>query len=308
MRIGSCRLAIFSMTKTFKGVALCLALAACLLPADAKPLVVGVSDNCRRPPNVASTYYLDALVEAGHVPMLIAQCTDEARLDEALSRVDLLLMTGGEDVDPARYAETNYASYVNAERDRFDFALMSCAVRRRLPIFGICRGHQLLNVFFGGSLVQDIPSKYVTQRAVAACRHSVGSWSEDAVNPPAHTVAIEGGSRLAAAIGGAPLAVNSHHHQCVKRLAPGFRVAARAPDGVVEAIECDTYPAAGVQFHPESLVVCKPKDPSFEIDRLRRVISEIGRLCESPATNCVPSAAAECRISVDEYRESPKVP
>ncbi len=124
----------------------------------------------------------------------------------------------------------------------------------------------------------------------------------DAVNPPAHTVAIEGGSRLAAAVGGAPLAVNSHHHQCVKRLAPGFRVAARAPDGVVEAIECDTYPAAGVQFHPESLVACKPKDPGFEIARLRRVLSEIGRLCESPATNYVPSAAAERRISVMETR------
>jgi putative glutamine amidotransferase len=128
-------------------VALCLAAAACLLPADAKPIVVGVSDNCRRPPNVASTYYLDALAEAGHVPVLIAHCTDEARLDEVLSRIDLLLMTGGEDVDPARYAETNSASHVNAERDRFDFALMSCAVRRRLPIFGICRGNQLVNVF-----------------------------------------------------------------------------------------------------------------------------------------------------------------
>ena len=282
-------------------VALCLSAVACLLPADAKPIVVVVSDNCRRPPNVASTYYLDALAEAGHVPVLIAHCTDEARLDEALSRVDLLLMTGGEDVDPARYAETNSASHVNAERDRFDFALMSCAVRRRLPIFGICRGHQLVNVFFGGSLVQDIPAQYVPPQGVAVCRHSVGSWSEDAVNPPAHAVAIEGGSRLAATVGGAPLAVNSHHHQCVKRLAPGFRVAARAPDGVVEAIECDTYPAAGVQFHPESLVACKPKDPSFEIARLRRVLSEIGRLCESPATNYVPFAAAERRTSVENF-------
>ena len=87
---------------TYPAAALCLALAASLLSADAKPLVVGVSDNCRRPPNVASAYYLDALVEAGHVPVLIARCTDEARLGEALSRVDLLLMTGGEDVDPAR--------------------------------------------------------------------------------------------------------------------------------------------------------------------------------------------------------------
>ena len=282
---------------TYPAAALCLALAASLLSADAKPLVVGVSDNCRRPPNVASTYYLDALVEAGHVPVLIARCTDEARLGEALSRVDLLLMTGGEDVAPARYSETNSASHVNAERDRFDFALMSCAVRRRLPIFGICRGHQLVNVFFGGSLVQDIPAQYVPPQGVAVCRHSVGSWSEDAVNPPAHAVAIEGSSRLAAAVGGAPLAVNSHHHQCVKQLAPGFRVAARAPDGIVEAIECDTYPAAGVQFHPESLVARKPKDPSFEIARLRRVLPEIGRLCESPATNCVPSAAAKRRIS-----------
>ena len=163
-------------------VTLCLAAAACLLSAAAKPLVVGVSDNCRRPPNVASTYYLDALAEAGHVPVLIAHCTDEARLDEVLSRIDLLLMTGGEDIDPARYAETNSASHVNAERDRFDFALMSCAVRRRLPIFGICRGNQLVNVFFGGSLVQDIPTQYVPPQGVAACRHRVGSWSDDAVS------------------------------------------------------------------------------------------------------------------------------
>ena len=110
---------------------------------------------------------------------------------------------------------------------------------------GICRGMQVINVHFGGTLWQDLPSEF----PVKEVRHG-----GNAVDKRCHTIGIEPDSRLAAVIGATNVAVNSRHHQAVKRLASGFRIVARAPDGVVEAIEHTSLPVAGVQFHPEGLV------------------------------------------------------
>jgi len=173
---------------------------------------------------------------------------------DALADVGGLLLTGGGDVDPARYGETPHQTLdeVDPVRDEFEIALIAAARARDLPIFAICRGVQMLNVAAGGTLVQDIPSE-----VAGAINHSL-------VVPPhppyelAHEVWVEKDSLLAKLLGDRLVGsdtceVNSRHHQAVKTVAPGYRVSATAPDGVIEAIE---DPSArfclGVQWHPEN--------------------------------------------------------
>jgi putative glutamine amidotransferase len=173
---------------------------------------------------------------------------------DALAGIGGLLLTGGGDVDPARYGATPHEKLeeVDPGRDEFEIALIAAARSHDLPIFAICRGVQVLNVAAGGTLVQDIPSE-----VTGALNHSL-------VVPPhppyelAHEVWVEKDSRLAKLLGERLVGsdtcdVNSRHHQAVKTIAPGYRVSATAPDGVIEAIE---DPAArfclGVQWHPEN--------------------------------------------------------
>src|SRR5438105_1339381 len=173
---------------------------------------------------------------------------------DALTGIDGLLLTGGDDVAPARYGEAPHATVVEAEagRDDFELALIHAARARQLPIFAICRGIQVLNVACGGTLVQDIPS-YVA----GALTHSLPCPPNQAFSL-AHEIWIEKDSLLSRLMR-ERLAdvdtcdVNSRHHQAVKTVAAGFTVSATAPDGVIEAIE---DPAArfcmGVQWHPEN--------------------------------------------------------
>ena len=173
---------------------------------------------------------------------------------DALAGIGGLLLTGGGDVDPARYGATPHEKLeeVDPARDEFEIALIAAARSRDLPIFAICRGVQVLNVAAGGTLVQDIPSE-----VTGALNHSL-------VVPPhppyelAHEVWVEKDSLLAKLLGERLVGsdtcdVNSRHHQAVKTIASGYRVSATAPDGVIEAIE---DPGAGfclgVQWHPEN--------------------------------------------------------
>ena len=171
----------------------------------------------------------------------------------ALDGVDGVMLTGGDDVEPSRYGEAPHASTVPVEpgRDEFEIALVRAARERRLPLFAICRGVQVLNVACGGTLVQDIPS------AVA------GGVKHSFTVPPhtpytlAHEVWVEKDTLLSRLLGdrvsGDACEVNSRHHQAVKEVAKGFRVAATAPDGVIEAIEDPSLPfCLGVQWHPEN--------------------------------------------------------
>ena len=185
---------------------------------------------------------------------------------EVIDGIDGLLLTGGEDIAPARYGEAPHPSVVDVDpdRDEFEIALVGEARRRNVPIFAICRGIQLLNVACGGTLVQDISSE-----VAGALEHR---WTVPPHKPYdlAHEVWIDKDTLLARLLRERlsdtdACEANSRHHQAVKKVAEGFRVSATAPDGIIEAIE---DPSArfclGVQWHPENFWRTGEFRPLFE--------------------------------------------
>lgn len=169
---------------------------------------------------------------------------------EILHRADALVLTGGEDVNPARYGQAPHPALgaISDERDEAELALVQTARELRVPTLAICRGIQLLNVALGGTLIQDIPAQ-------------VGREIDHDPDAPrttyAHPVEIDTNSRLARAVGVTRMDVNSVHHQAIGRVAPTLRVTATAPDGVIEGVETapdDPWWCVGVQWHPEDTV------------------------------------------------------
>lgn len=190
--------------------------------------------------------YLDAVRAGGGDPVVVGF---EDGLT-ALAGADGVLLTGGTDVDPARYGQAAHPTTATPDRDRdaFEIAVVAHVTATGLPTLGICRGLQLLNVARGGSLVQDIP----------ALRPSSG-LHEDAptLDTLVHPLRVRPGTRLAAIAATAPAgtwdAVNSRHHQAVDQLGTGLVLSADAPDGVVEGLEDPAHPfLVAVQFHPEN--------------------------------------------------------
>jgi len=207
--------------------------------------------------------YKQAVVHAGGEVRVVEHGMDVA---EALRGAGGLLLTGGDDVAPSRYGETGHTATVEGapERDEFEIALVQEARRIGMPIFAICRGVQVLNVACGGTLVQDIPSQVenALDHAFKVPPHKPFDY--------AHDVWVDDNSLLAKLMaerlnGSDSCAVNSRHHQAVKTAAPGFRVVATAPDGIIEAIE---DPSArfclGVQWHPENFWRTGEFRPLFE--------------------------------------------
>lgn len=255
-------------------------LSAVITRAEARPLVVGVSEQHRLAnENSVEDRYVRALSEAGYAPVVIPCITNAVALDACVARLDLLVLTGGVDVNPDRYGAVRSEACGAPDdiRDAFDLALVAAARRRRLPIVGICRGCQLLNVAFGGTLWQDLQSEYTN--VVSGISHGFGSYLNPEQHPVAHTVLAVPGTRLATVIGTDELAVNSHHHQAVRKLAPGFRVAACSPDGVIEAFESQDYPACGIQFHPEAIAGRGADCPGYDLPRIRAIFTGLPTLC-----------------------------
>lgn len=212
-----------------------------------------------------NTVNIRMVAENGGVPVLLPNPFDEDKLNAALDMVDGLYLPGGVDVDPHLYGEEPLAGMgsFDPDWDAVDVVLAQAALERNMPILGICRGMQVLNVAAGGTLYQDIPSQ-----VPGALKHSQKGprWAAS------HAVELDGESRLAKTLGATELRINSYHHQAVKDVAPGFRSVANAPDGVIEAIESTQHRyAVGVQWHPELMVERDPMYKALFVDFIEAV-------------------------------------
>jgi putative glutamine amidotransferase len=192
--------------------------------------------------------YVTALENAGLIPLIVPPLASADAAAAVLDSVAGVVLTGGEDVDPARYGEkrNEKVRHVNPARDATEAALIEAAHARGTPVLAICRGIQILNVALGGTLVQDIASEYQTD---------IAHDEEGPRDSRSHEISVEPESLIAKAIGTEHLTVNSFHHQSVKRVADGMRVTARSPDGVIEGME-STDPdwwVMAVQWHPEEM-------------------------------------------------------
>ncbi len=193
--------------------------------------------------------YLRAIEDAGIAPVLIAPGMSGASIETLLDVCDGLMLTGGGDIDPARYGRAPHSetSGVSGERDDAEFSAFALAYERRLPILAICRGMQLANVALGGSLHQHLPD--LSGNAINH-RQTPEAPREETT----HTVSLSPECRLAALLGTRTLSVNSMHHQAVSEAGAGLVVTGYAPDGVVEAMEAgDERWLLAVQWHPEEL-------------------------------------------------------
>lgn len=201
--------------------------------------------------------YIRALRAAGGVPLVLSPLIGTSVAVSALTGIDGLLLTGGEDIDPSWYgAEPSpHLSAPSRDRDLFELALFAVARQQQLPVLGICRGIQLLNVALGGTLYQDLPSE-----RPGAVEHRPDSPRDFR----SHRVRLQPESRVAAALGTTSLTVNSSHHQAIKDLAPGLLATGWTDDELIEAIETPSNAPwlLAVQWHPEEMHA-DPKAPEL---------------------------------------------
>ncbi len=190
--------------------------------------------------------YVNAIQLAGGLPLILAPDDEVAeKPDELLDKLDALMLTGGADIDPASYGAVAdpHTGATRPERDRFELALAYGAMERDMPLLGICRGGQMVNVACGGTLIQHLPD------VVGDDRHleTPGHFSE-------HEVELEAGSLAARAAGATRTMVRSHHHQAVDEVGEGLKATGHAlPDAVVEAVEAPDHDfTLGVLWHPEA--------------------------------------------------------
>ena len=194
--------------------------------------------------HTTSRFYVECVQRAGGLPVVLP-VVDPDEAEELMAAVSGLLLTGGGDVQPARYGARPIAETggVDPARDAFEMRLLEVALERQQPVLATCRGMQVLNVALGGSLVQHVPA------ATGQDHNHRERWREGV-----HRVKLEPDSHLAEALGATEVEVNSLHHQAVCEAAPGTRAVAWAEDGTVEAIELAGSPhVVAVQWHPELL-------------------------------------------------------
>lgn len=190
--------------------------------------------------------YTESVETAGGMPMLLAYTRDRDQMARYADMIDGLVLIGGTDIHSNRYGQEMLPTeqLPILERDDFEFAFLEMFLERRKPILAICRGHQVLNVLLGGSLIQDIPSK------LGPVHHlqTPGSVSV------AHQVRIEENSLLHRVLGATVIDVNSFHHQTLDKLGSGLQAVGWSEEGLIEVIEHDSHPyLLSVQWHPERM-------------------------------------------------------
>ena len=196
--------------------------------------------------------YVKAVQQAGGVPLVMPIVTGHHLIEQQMESIDGLLISGGYDVSPLHYGEEPQQGLeaICPARDNYEIEIVRSAHRLRKPIFGICRGLQLLNVAFGGTLYQDIHLSIPT-----ALQHLSKAKPDEAT----HTVAIVPNTDLHQIMNETSLLTNSFHHQAIKNIAPNLIVNARTKDGVIEGIEGPkVHFILGVQWHPEVMIEKHP--------------------------------------------------
>lgn len=213
------------------------------------------------PLQCATETYVHAIHEVGGMPVILPTVMRAEDWPVLMERLDGLLLSGGGDIHPSYYGQAPEAQLgrVDEDRDIAELGITRMAVGGGLPLLGICRGQQTLNVALGGTLYQDIPTHIPD-----ALKHAYVPGRP--MGQRAHTVTLEADSRLAQILGGTTLEVNSAHHQAVHAPGDGVRIVGHASDGVVEAIEFPDHPfCLSVQWHPEAMVpLAEEMWPLFE--------------------------------------------
>ena len=226
-----------------------------------KPLIACITYHVSLPVNsivlsaaALSVAYTQAIINAGGIPLMIPPGLDPNTWEQIFNTVDGIMLPGGGDVSPASYDRSAEAELrgVDVDRDIFEIWLTHAAINHKKPLFGICRGHQVINVALGGTLWQDIttqlPSDTIHDTRSLPTRSHIS-----------HTAAVEPGSRLGRSLQERVVNVNSIHHQGIQELGDGLVVTAVSPDELIEGIELPDHPfAVSVQWHPEWLVQNDP--------------------------------------------------
>ncbi|MGN7407799.1 gamma-glutamyl-gamma-aminobutyrate hydrolase family protein [Sporosarcina sp. SAFN-010] len=211
-----------------------------------KPLIGITSDLDENGETFLKADYSRAILRAGGLPVVLPAGLED--IDEICDRIDGLLLTGGEDVNPLLFGEEpkHQLGKIAPERDDMEMALAKCAVGKDMPVLGICRGHQILNVALGGTIYQHI----YTDLEGPLLQHK----QQADRNYPTHTVVVEKGSRLSNYVEGKEVLVNSLHHQAVHDVPKPLVVTGKAKDGIIEALESTEHKfVMSVQWHPEAL-------------------------------------------------------
>lgn len=194
--------------------------------------------------------YSDAILDAGGIPVFMPFTHTTQELRAMYDRMDGILFAGGNDIDPAEYGESKHVKTIDIspERDRIEIQLVKWAIADNKPILAICRGLQVLNVALGGTLIQDIPTE-----VLGASNHDESTDQKDK-HYISHQLRLDPDSKLATIFGRDSVPANTHHHQAIKKPAPGLSVTGWAEDNIIEAAEiASSRFAIGVQCHPESL-------------------------------------------------------
>ena len=204
--------------------------------------------------------YVEGVAGAGGAPVVLPPVGEESAAEALIHSLDGLLLSGGSDLDPSYYGEkpVSELGVTLPERDAFEMALVGLALRRGLPVFGICRGMQVLNVALGGTLYQDLPSQW--EQDQLKHRQDTPKWQ------PTHEVRVSEGSYIAEVMGRESVKVNSYHHQGIRDLAEGLVVTGRSSDGVIEAVEAEDLSERwllGVQWHAEAMRGSGPQQESL---------------------------------------------
>jgi gamma-glutamyl-gamma-aminobutyrate hydrolase PuuD len=212
--------------------------------------VIGISAYSERarwgvwdlPATLLPQNYVDQVAAAGGVPVLLPPVPG---IEAAVASLDGLIISGGPDIEPASYGEPAgpHTTVVRPARDAAEAGLYRAAIDAGVPVLGVCRGLQVMNVALGGTLIQHLPD---------VVGHEGHSPTPGAMGEHKVTIGANVPSRLAAILGTGTIVVPTHHHQGIDRLADGLTVTARADDGTIEAVEMDAPFALGVQWHPEA--------------------------------------------------------